>query len=139
VAEKKTSNYCGVFLKTDAQYPLFHSSVVRTSTTSFLLSLNMAFPSVSFRAVVNAVCLALLLADQTSAFRVSSPRVPVRLVLPQQRSMTAAPKEGIVNDSDDEGDDEVIAQAVVKMDDGGSNLTDRFKYQVRRSKLVNAC
>ena len=32
--------------------------------------------------------------------------------------------------SDETGEDEITAKAVIKVDDGGSDLTDRFKYKV---------
>jgi hypothetical protein len=92
-----------------------------------IFSINMGIPYVSFR-VVYAICFPLVLS--ASAFRASGPTFASQEVLPQRR-MTIAPDEESGKDST-EGNDEVIAQAVVKIDDGGSDLTDRFKYQVGR-------
>jgi hypothetical protein len=39
------------------------------------------------------------------------------------------------NDDDDIDDMPIIAQSTVKIDDGGSDLTNRFKYKVRNIRF----
>ena len=45
-------------------------------------------------------------------------------------SMTNSDDSNNDGGNSETAEDEVIAQAVVKVDDGGSDLTDRFKYKV---------
>ncbi len=49
-------------------------------------------------------------------------------------SLSATGEEaGSLNNNDD--DMPIIAQSTIKIDDGGSDLTDRFKYKVKKSSL----
>lgn len=50
----------------------------------------------------------------------------------QQGQPIFAAVDDDTNDGDSEQDDQddVIPESIIKVDDGGSNLTDRFKYKV---------
>ena len=45
-------------------------------------------------------------------------------------------EDNMKKDSDDNDKEPIIAESVVRVDDGGSDLTDRFKYKVRSDSLA---
>ena len=51
-------------------------------------------------------------------------------LMKQHRQALFATEEPSQDDGEDALDDDDIPESIIKVDDGGSNLTDRFKYKV---------